>query len=137
MHLAHEDTGFAPVPAPQSDKAVSDDGPGTAPACSQNAADTSRCPTSAPNLNAVRAELVQHRTVRGWSLDTLAKLSGVSRRSLVDLEHGRSAGSLSTWPALAHAFQVPVGHLLGGMCNGHVAPARVAEATPPRERAAS
>ncbi|MFE7780064.1 helix-turn-helix transcriptional regulator [Streptomyces nigrescens] len=72
-----------------------------------------------PNLMALRVRLGQLRNERGWSFDELAGRSGLSRRTLIDLEHGRTTGTISTWHALAHAFAVPLDELLNSLCEGH------------------
>lgn len=55
-------------------------------------------------------------------LDELAGRSGLARRTLIDLEHGRAAGTVTTWHALAHAFDVPIEQLLGSLCGDHTPP---------------
>ncbi|WP_156724749.1 helix-turn-helix transcriptional regulator [Streptomyces apocyni] len=70
-----------------------------------------------PNLNALRVSLARLRGERGWTFDELADRSGLARRTLIDLEHGRTTGSITTWHA--HAFAVPIDHLLGTLCDGH------------------
>ncbi|MGI5473332.1 helix-turn-helix transcriptional regulator [Streptomyces sp. CA-132043] len=76
-----------------------------------------------PNLGALRVQLARLRNERGWTFDELAERSGLSRRTLIDLEHGRTTGSVTTWHALAHAFDVPFDQLLGTLCEGHAPPA--------------
>ncbi|MFF7025936.1 helix-turn-helix transcriptional regulator [Streptomyces sp. XD-27] len=75
-----------------------------------------------PNLGALRLELSRLRAERGWSYDELAARSGLSRRTLIELEQGRTTGSLATWHALAHTFGVPIDRLLGALCEGHTPP---------------
>lgn len=55
-----------------------------------------------PNLEALRLELSRLRAERGWSYDQLAERRGLSRRTLIEIEQGRTIGSLATWHALAH-----------------------------------
>ncbi|RNG33529.1 helix-turn-helix domain-containing protein [Streptomyces botrytidirepellens] len=69
------------------------------------------CGPSAPDLDALRVELVRQRRARGWTLDALASRSGVSRSSVVALEQGRSTGYITTWHALSHALDIPLGDL--------------------------
>ncbi|WP_432590499.1 helix-turn-helix transcriptional regulator [Streptomyces sp. HD1123-B1] len=76
-----------------------------------------------PNLTALRVQLARLRDERGWTFDELAERSGLSRRTVIDLEHGRTTGSVTTWHALAHTFGVPLGPLLGTLCDGHTSPA--------------
>ncbi|MFF4978248.1 helix-turn-helix transcriptional regulator [Streptomyces sp. NPDC001083] len=75
-----------------------------------------------PNLNALRVELVRLRGERGWTYDQLAERSNLARRTLIDLEHGRSTGNITTWHALAHAFDVPIERFLTALCEGHPVP---------------
>jgi transcriptional regulator with XRE-family HTH domain len=44
----------------------------------------------------IGARIRQHRTARGWSLDELAARSGVSRRQLINIEHGDGNPSIAT-----------------------------------------
>ncbi|MFG3063961.1 helix-turn-helix transcriptional regulator [Streptomyces sp. NPDC048231] len=75
-----------------------------------------------PDFGALRVELARLRVERGWSFDELARRSGLARRTLIDLEHGRTTGSLTTWHALAHAFDVSIEQMLGALCNDHTRP---------------
>jgi putative transcriptional regulator len=79
-------------------------------------------PPPDPNLDALRLELSRLRAARGWTYDELAARSGLSRRTLIEIEQGRTIGSLATWHALAHALSVPVDQLLGPLCQGHEPP---------------
>lgn len=54
------------------------------------------------------------RAERGWSLDSLANRSGVSKGVLVALEQGRSNPNLATLARVGDAFGVPVTRLLEG-----------------------
>jgi putative transcriptional regulator len=76
-----------------------------------------------PNLEALRFKLACLRAERGWSYDKLAQASGVARRTVIEIEQGRTIGSLKTWHALAHGLQVPVDELFGTLCEGHQSPA--------------
>ena len=64
-----------------------------------------------PDLDALRVTLARLRDERGWTFDELADRSGLARRTLIDLEHGRATGTVTTWHALAHAFDVPIEQL--------------------------
>jgi putative transcriptional regulator len=75
-----------------------------------------------PNLDALRLEVGRLRARHGWSYDQLAERTGLSRRTLIDIEQGRSTGSLVTWHALAHAFGVPIAALTDTLCEGHEPP---------------
>ena len=80
-----------------------------------------------PNLTALRLELARLRSERGWTYDELARRSGLARRTLIEIEQGRTIGSLRTWHALAHALSVPVDHLFATLCDGHTPPAEAAD----------
>lgn len=75
-----------------------------------------------PALGALRLTLARLRSERGWTFDELASRSGLARRTLIDLEHGRTTGSRTTWHVLAHAFDVPIEQLLNTLCDGHPPP---------------
>ncbi|RLU79309.1 transcriptional regulator [Streptomyces griseocarneus] len=75
-----------------------------------------------PNLGALRLELSRLRAERGWTYDELAARSGLSRRTLIEIEQGRTVGSLATWHSLAHALGAPLERLLGALCEGHEPP---------------
>ncbi|SFL67939.1 helix-turn-helix transcriptional regulator [Streptomyces pini] len=81
-------------------------------------------PPPAPNLAALRLELARARAERGWTYDQLAEHSGLARRTLIEIEQGRTIGSLKTWHALAHALDIPIDRLLGSLCEGHPPPAK-------------
>ncbi|MGW4564214.1 helix-turn-helix transcriptional regulator [Streptomyces sp. NPDC004561] len=78
-----------------------------------------------PDFTALRIMLARLRVERGWTFDELAERSGLARRTLIDLEHGRTTGTVTTWHALAHTFDVPIGHLLGTLCDDHTPPGTV------------
>jgi len=75
-----------------------------------------------PDFDALRLELARQRSRRGWSYDELAGRSGISRRTLIDIELGRTVGSLKTWHAVAHALGTSFDQLLGAMCTDHNPP---------------
>ncbi|WSX13306.1 helix-turn-helix domain-containing protein [Streptomyces sp. NBC_00988] len=79
-------------------------------------------PPPEPDPMALRQSLSRLRAQRGWSYDQLAAHSGLSRRTLIEIEQGRTIGTLATWHALAHAFNVPLGELLDPLCSGHEPP---------------
>ncbi|BBC28783.1 putative transcriptional regulator, xre family [Streptomyces graminofaciens] len=66
--------------------------------------------------------LARLRNALEWTFDELAGLGGLARRTLIDLEHGRAVGTVTTWHALAHAFDVPIEELLGSLCDDHTPP---------------
>ncbi|MFC9810515.1 helix-turn-helix transcriptional regulator [Streptomyces virginiae] len=75
-----------------------------------------------PNLEALRLELSRLRAARGWTYNQLAERSGLARRTLIEIEQGRTVGSLGSWHAIAHALGAPIGELLGTLCEGHEPP---------------
>ncbi|MET9438646.1 helix-turn-helix transcriptional regulator [Streptomyces sp. NPDC006551] len=75
-----------------------------------------------PNLDALRLQLARLRGERGWTYDELAEKTALSRRTLIEIEQGRTIGSLATWHALGHAFDVPLGGLFAALCEGHAPP---------------
>ncbi|MEV8047673.1 helix-turn-helix transcriptional regulator [Streptomyces griseoluteus] len=75
-----------------------------------------------PDLNALRLELAHLRAVRGWTYDELAARSGLARRTLIEIEQGRTIGTLKTWHALAHALDTPLDELFNTLCHGHDVP---------------
>ncbi|WP_435271159.1 helix-turn-helix transcriptional regulator [Streptomyces sp. 1222.5] len=75
-----------------------------------------------PDLHALRLELARLRATRGWTYDELAARSGLARRTLIEIEQGRSIGTLKTWHALAHALDTPLDELFSSLCHGHDLP---------------
>ncbi|MEU7011856.1 helix-turn-helix transcriptional regulator [Streptomyces sp. NPDC046332] len=80
-----------------------------------------------PNFEALRLRLARLRGEHDWSYDDLAARTGKSRRTLIEIEQGRTIGSLDTWHALSHAFDVPLADLFAALCEDHVAPGPDAE----------
>jgi len=69
--------------------------------------------TDPADITGVLARAVQSmRAERGWSLDQLARRSGVSKGVLVATEQGRSNPNLGTLARIADAFGVPVTRLI-------------------------
>lgn len=69
--------------------------------------------TGDPELDALVSENFRRlRADRGWTLDILAGMSGVSRQALGQIEIGRSIPSLGTLWKIARAFEVPFSTLL-------------------------
>jgi putative transcriptional regulator len=63
-------------------------------------------PIPLPHLDRLRQMLSNRRSEMGITYDDLAALSGVSRRTLVAVETGKSPGSMETWFRLATALSV-------------------------------
>ncbi|MEU6547921.1 helix-turn-helix transcriptional regulator [Streptomyces nigra] len=80
-----------------------------------------------PDLDALRLELARLRAARGWSYDELAARSGLARRTVIEIEQGRTIGTLKTWHALAHALDTQLDELFSTLCRGHDLPG------PPRD----
>lgn len=72
-------------------------------------------PIRQPDFDELRFLLIRMRKVRNWTLDELAERSGVGRRTLVQLESGKSHGSLETWFYLAEAFELEIGEVLASL----------------------
>jgi len=63
--------------------------------------------TQAVAVNGLIGERVrQHRNERGWTLDELSERSGVSRRMLINIEHGEGNPSIATLLRLSDALGV-------------------------------
>lgn len=62
----------------------------------------------------VGSNLKRLRTERGWSLDTLAGMTGVGRQTLGQVEIGRTVPSVGALWKIARAFDVPFSALLVG-----------------------
>ncbi|WP_063729435.1 helix-turn-helix transcriptional regulator [Streptomyces sp. RTd22] len=75
-----------------------------------------------PDFHELRLELSRLRAARGWSYDQLAARSGLARRTLIEIEQGRTIGTLNTWHALAHALNTPLDELFGALCKDHEPP---------------
>ncbi|MFF7308396.1 helix-turn-helix domain-containing protein [Streptomyces sp. NPDC008137] len=75
-----------------------------------------------PDFEALRLELARLRAARGWTYDELADRSGLARRTLIEIEQGRTIGTLKSWHALAHALGTPLDELFGALCGGHEPP---------------
>lgn len=69
--------------------------------------------------NGVVATIAQNarelRTRKGWSLAQAAKVAGIGKSTLAQLETGTANPSLETLWAVASAYGVPVGSLIGSV----------------------
>lgn len=69
-------------------------------------------PTPAPDLPALGLAVARARRARGWSLDRLAGEAGVHRKTLIQIEAGRTAPRVTTLFTIAHALGVPLTDLV-------------------------
>jgi transcriptional regulator with XRE-family HTH domain len=53
------------------------------------------------------------------SIDLLAELSGVHRKSIIQIEAGRVAAKINTLHGIAHALGVPLPELVEPVCERH------------------
>lgn len=67
------------------------------------------------------------RTKRGWSLSMAQERLSVSRKYLVDLEHGRREPSIQTIARLANRFGITIGELTRGCSEGERKDAQTAK----------
>src|SRR3954467_1774965 len=66
-----------------------------------------RAMTQAAMVNERIGERVRrHRNTRGWTLDELSERSGVSRRMLINIEHGEGNPSIATLLRISDALGV-------------------------------
>jgi transcriptional regulator with XRE-family HTH domain len=96
------------------------------------AAEKTVSPAEVPNGNVgavVGANLRRLRARRGLTLDSLAKISGVSRAMLSQIEVGRSVPSINVVFKVARAFGLPFSALLASTAarRAHVMPAQTAK----------
>lgn len=69
-------------------------------------------PIPPPDLVALGHEVARLRRERGWSLDKLADASGVSRKTLINLENAHKEPRVGTLHAVAHALGAPLATLV-------------------------
>lgn len=65
-----------------------------------------------PNLVALGHEVARIRRSRGWSLDRLAEASGVSRKTLINLENAHKEPRIGTLFVIARALEVSLAELV-------------------------
>lgn len=61
--------------------------------------------------------LARARRRRKWSQRKLAQVTGLSRSYINDIEHGRSAGTVSTWVTLARALGLSLDEVFIGQVS--------------------
>lgn len=67
--------------------------------------------------NEVKNQIKLYRSEKGWTQEDLAKLTGVSRQSIISIEQGRYVPSLSLALKLAKIFDCPTDDLFQLMEN--------------------
>jgi len=65
------------------------------------------------SISALRLELSVQRSLHQHTYDSLAALSGVSRRTLIAIETGESRGSLETWMKICRALEFDFSEFVG------------------------
>jgi transcriptional regulator with XRE-family HTH domain len=86
-------------------------------------------PEAVADLPVIRGQNLRRlRTRQGHSLERLAKLSGVSRAMLGQIETGKSVPTISTLWKIATALDVPFAHLLAAEKVRHMAVLRADDA---------
>lgn len=78
-----------------------------------------REPPPTADLRAFGHEVARLRAQKGWSIDTLAEAAGVSRKTIMNIEHASKGLRLSTAHDLAHALGVSLPDLVRPVCAGH------------------
>jgi transcriptional regulator with XRE-family HTH domain len=101
---------------------------GTSPSAKVNTRARQRTDHSTALLTTISINLKRLRTRQGHSLERLAKLAGVSRAMLSQIETGKSVPTISLLLKIADALGVPIANLL-------VAPTSRATIVLPRTRA--
>ncbi len=76
-------------------------------------------PVPPPNYTALGRLVKALRTAQGLSLDALAECSGVSRKSVVNVEQAHKVPDLRTLHGLAHGLGVPLSDLVRALCEDH------------------
>lgn len=75
-------------------------------------------PVSEPDMMLLRDIFNRRRSEAGLTFDQLAEVSGVSRRTLLDISSGKYNGDLRTWLKLSTAFGVSLDELLAPLVVG-------------------
>jgi DNA-binding XRE family transcriptional regulator len=76
-------------------------------------------PAPIADLRALGVGIARLRRERGISIDLLAELAGVHRKSIIQIEAGRVAAKISTLHGIAHALGVPLPDLIAPVCERH------------------
>lgn len=72
-----------------------------------------------PDYGALGREVARLRRERGLSLEGLAARSGVSRKSVVNVEQAHKAPDVRVLHGLAHGLGVPLPDLIRALCADH------------------
>lgn len=80
---------------------------------------TQPLPSPAPeaDLEALGIAVARARAERGFSIDSVAGAAGIDRTTLMRLEAGRHAVSVSVLHSVAHALGVQLGPLAEALCG--------------------
>ncbi|WP_430754519.1 helix-turn-helix transcriptional regulator [Micrococcus luteus] len=68
--------------------------------------------TSSPDLRALGVEVARRRLAAGMSIDRLAEAAAIHRRTIIQIEAGRTAPRVTTLYAIAEATGTPLRDLL-------------------------
>lgn len=60
-----------------------------------------------PDVQKLAARMRARRAERGLTFEELAERTGMSRRGVIDYEHGRTNGTLRHWFRIAVALEIP------------------------------
>lgn len=72
-----------------------------------------------PDMKAFGIEVARLRRERGLTIDALAGLAQVDRKTVIAVEAGRKVARLNTAHSLAHALEVPLSELVRPICARH------------------
>ena len=65
-----------------------------------------------PDMGRLRAVFTEQRKARGQTFDELARASGLSRQTLLNISAGRYRGDLRTWAILARCWGMSLDKLI-------------------------
>ena len=69
-------------------------------------------PRFKPDLAALGHEVARRRQARGWSIDRLAEEAGISRKTVMSVEHATKGLKVATAYAVAQALGVSLAELV-------------------------
>lgn len=69
-------------------------------------------PAYVPNLKALGLEVARLRRERGWSVDVLAGVAGISDRTIVNIESARKIPRVDTLYSIAKALDADLATLI-------------------------